>query len=193
MVGNLKVFLGREPINRYGEFLRDMGEPIFPRSFLLWTLRLVLIASVAIHIILTVQLARQSRAARPVRYQYTKAVRKTPAARTMRWGGLAILLFIVFHLADFTWGTLNPGFERGNVYRNLVAGFDRPGIVIIYLAAMFALAMHLYHGTWSVTQTLGLNQERWDRTIRRGATALAVVIAGGYSIVPLAVVFGLVK
>jgi succinate dehydrogenase / fumarate reductase cytochrome b subunit len=193
MVGNLKVFLGREPINHYGEFLRDMGEPIFPRSFVLWTMRLVLIAAVVIHITLTYQLAMQSRRARPIGYQHTKAVKKSPAARTMRWGGVAILLFIVFHLADFTWGTANPGFERGNVYRNLVASFDRPAVVVIYLAAMFALGMHLYHGTWSVTQTLGVNQARWDRTIRRGATALAVVIAGGYSIVPLAIVFGLVK
>lgn len=192
MVGNLKVFLGREPINHYGEFLRDMGEPIFPRSFVLWTLRLVLISAVVIHITLTYQLMQQSRRARPIGYEYTEPVRKNPAARTMRWGGTALLLFIVFHLADFTWG-VHPDFQRGEVYHNLITGFTRVPVTVIYLAAMFALAMHLYHGTWSVTQTLGVNQARWDRTIRRGATALAVVIAGGYSIVPLAVLFRLVK
>jgi succinate dehydrogenase / fumarate reductase cytochrome b subunit len=192
MVGNLKIFLGRGPINRYGEFLRDMGEPIFPRSFILWTLRLVLLAAVTTHIVLTYQLAMQSRRARPVRYEHANPVRKTPAARTMRWGGVAILLFIVFHLADLSWGA-HPDFVRGDVYHNAVNGFTRVPVTVVYLAAMLALAMHLYHGTWSVTQTLGINQARWDRTIRRGATALAVVIAGGYSIVPLAIVFRLVK
>jgi succinate dehydrogenase / fumarate reductase cytochrome b subunit len=191
MVGNLKVFLGRDQINEYGEFLRDMGHPIFPRSFVLWALRLVLIAAVTIHIALTYQLAQQSRRARPERYEYTKAVNKNPAARTMRWGGIAILLFLVFHLADFTWGA-HPDFVRGDVYHNLVNGFERIPVTVVYLAAMFALGMHLYHGTWSVTQTLGINQARWDRTIRRVATTLALVIAVGYSIVPLAVVFGLV-
>jgi succinate dehydrogenase / fumarate reductase cytochrome b subunit len=193
MVGNLKVFLGPHAINTYGEGLRTMGEPYFPRSFVLWCLRLVLIAAVVIHVVLTVQLARQSRRARPVRYEYTKAVRKSPAARTMRWGALAIFLFIIFHLADLTWGTANPGFVRGDVYRNLVATFDRPWVTAIYLLAMFALGMHLYHGTWSVTQTLGINQARWDKAIRRGATALAVVIAGGFALVPLGVVFKVVS
>lgn len=192
MVGNLKVFLGRDPINHYGEWLRELGEPALPRSTVLWLLRLVLIASVVIHVTLTYQLAMQSRRARPERYEYTKAVRKNPAARTMRWGGTAILLFIVFHLLDFTWGTANPGFVRGDVYRNMVASFDRIPVTVVYLAAMFALAMHLYHGTWSVMQTLGVNQARWDKTIRAGATALAVIIAGGFAIVPLAVVFGIV-
>jgi len=193
MVGNLKVFLGPHAINTYGEGLRTMGEPYFPRTFVLWCLRLVLIAAVIIHITLTVQLAMQSRRARPVRYEYTKAVRKNPAARTMRWGALAIFLFILFHLADLTWGTFNPGFVRGDVYRNVVATFQRPAIVVVYLAAVFALGMHLYHGAWSVTQTLGVNQERWDRAIRRGATALAVVIAGGFALVPLGVAFGIVS
>jgi succinate dehydrogenase / fumarate reductase cytochrome b subunit len=193
MIGNLKVFLGPHAINTYGEGLRDMGEPYFPRSFILWTGRLVLIAAVVTHIVLTAQLAMQSRRARPVRYEYTKAVRKNPAARTMRWGAVFILLFIVFHLADLTWGTVNPGYVRGDVYRNIVATFNRPAIVVVYLAAMFSLGMHLYHGTWSVTQTLGLNQTRWDRPIRRGATALAVIIAGGFSLVPLGVLVGIVK
>lgn len=193
MIGNLKVFLGPHAINAYGEGLRNMGEPYFPRSFVLWCARLVLIAAVIIHITLTVQLALQSRRARPIRYQNTKAVKPSRAARTMRWGALFIFLFIIFHLADLTWGTANPGFVRGDVYRNVVATFDRPWVVVIYLAAVFALGMHLYHGTWSVTQTLGINQTRWDKTIRRGATALAVIIAGGFSLVPLGVLFNIVK
>jgi succinate dehydrogenase / fumarate reductase cytochrome b subunit len=193
MVGNLKIFLGPHAVNKYGEFLRDMGEPIFPRSVLLWLLRLVLIAAVVIHVSLTYQLARQSRAARPVRYQQKiKNVQASYASRTMRWGGVAILLFIVFHLADLSWGA-HPDFVRGDVYHNAVIGFRRLWVTAIYLVAMLALGMHLYHGTWSVTQTLGINQTRWNRTIHRLATTLAVVIAGGYSVVPLAVVFRLVK
>jgi len=192
MVGNLKVFLGREEIDHYGEWLREIGEPALPRSTVLWILRLVLVAALVIHVTLVYQLTMQSRRARPVKYQYTEPIRKTPAGRTMRWGGVTILLFLIFHLADFTWGPANPGFERGHVYRNLIASFDRIPVTIFYLLAQFALGMHLYHGVWSATQTLGLNQARWDTTIRRGAAAAAVVIAGGFSVVPLAVLFGVV-
>lgn len=192
MVGNLKVFLGREAIDHYGEWLRELGEPALPRSTVLWILRLVLLASLVIHVTLVYQLTVQSRRARPVKYEHSDPIRKTPAGRTMRWGGVTILLFIVWHLADFTWGAVNPGFERGHVYRNLVAGFERIPVTILYLAGMGALGMHLYHGVWSVTQTLGVNQARWDRTIRRGAAATALLIAGGYSVVPLAVLFGIV-
>ena len=193
MIGNLKVFLGREAIDHYGEWLRTLGEPALPRTTVLWLLRLILIASVVIHVTLVTQLTLQSRRARPVKYAYTDNVRKAPGGRTMRWGGAFILLFLIWHLADFTWGTANPGFERGHVYRNVVAGFDREPITILYLVAMFALGMHLYHGVWSTTQTLGINQTRWDKTIRRGAIALAVIIAGGFSLVPLAVMFGVVS
>jgi succinate dehydrogenase / fumarate reductase cytochrome b subunit len=193
MVGNLKIFLGEEAINHYGEFLRTMGEPIFPRTVLLWIMRLVLLAAVVIHVSLTYQLARQSRAARPVRYQQKiKNVQASYASRTMRWGGVAILLFVVFHLADLSWGA-HPDFVRGDVYHNAIIGFHRWWVTAVYLVAMFALGMHLYHGTWSVTQTLGINQTRWNTTIRRFATALAVVIAGGYSLVPLAIVFRVIK
>ena len=192
MVGNLKAFLGPGQINRYGEFLRDMGEPIFPRSFLLWGLRSALIVGLIVHVILTVQLGMQSRRARPIRYTHTDTVDADVASRTMRWGGLTIFAFLIFHLMDFTWG-VHPHFKRGDVYGNLVTGFTRAPVTIVYLLAMVALALHIYHGTWSVTQTLGVNRAKWDTTIRRFATTAAVVIAGGYSVVPLAVVFGLVK
>ena len=192
MAGNLKAFLGPTQINDYAEFLRDMGEPLFPRSFLLWALRLTLIAGLVLHVLFTVQLALQSRAARPVRYVKPGNVEAGVASRTMRWGGLAIFLFLVFHLMDFTWG-VHPHYHRGDVYGNLVSGFDRPLVTIVYLLAMAALGLHIYHGTWSVTQTLGVNRARWDRTIRRFAITAAVVIAGGYSVVPLAVTFGLVS
>ena len=114
------------------------------------------------------------------------------AARTMRWGGVAILLFVVFHLMDLSWG-VHPDFQRGDVYGNLVGGFTRLPVTAVYLLAMAALGMHIYHGTWSVTQTLGVNRARWDAVTRRFATTVAVVVAGGYSLVPLAILFGFVK
>ncbi|MDQ1402555.1 MAG: succinate dehydrogenase / fumarate reductase, cytochrome b subunit [Actinomycetota bacterium] len=192
MVGNLKIFLGPTQVNKYGEFLRDMGEPIFPRSFLLWGLRLVLFVCLVLHVSLTIQLARRSRASRTTRYVHTDVVQASYASRTMRWGGLAIFLFLIFHLADFTWG-IHPHYVRGDIYANTVSGFERPAVVILYLMAMGALALHIYHGTWSTCQTLGIKRARWDPVIRRTATALAVIIAGGFSAVPLAVAFGLVR
>jgi succinate dehydrogenase / fumarate reductase cytochrome b subunit len=191
MIGNLKVFLGPDAINRYGEFLRDMGEPVFPRSFLLWCLRTLLFVGLIVHVALTIHLARRSRAARDVRYQHPAVVDANYASRTMRWGGLVIFLFLVFHLMDFTWG-VHPDYVRGDVYDNLVSGFTRVPVVIVYLFAMVALGMHLYHGTWSTFQTLGVNRARWDRSIRALALGLGLVIPIGYSIVPLAVLFRIV-
>jgi succinate dehydrogenase / fumarate reductase cytochrome b subunit len=192
MIGNLKIFLGSEPINAYGEWLRDMGEPAFPRSFLLWLLRIVLIIGLILHVGLTIHLARRSRAARQSRYVHPRVVDANYASRTMRWGGLVILLFLIFHLMDFTWG-VHPDFVRGDVYHNVVNGFRRVPVTIVYLLAMVALGMHLYHGTWSTFQTLGINRKRWDAGIRALALGLALVIPIGYSLVPLAVMFRFVK
>jgi succinate dehydrogenase / fumarate reductase cytochrome b subunit len=186
MLGNLHAFQGRPQLNHYAEYLRTMGEPLLPRSVLLWGLRIVLLAAVTIHVALTVQLARQSRAARPVRYIRTANVQATYASRTMRWGGLAIFLFIVFHLMDLSWG-VQAHYIRGDVYHNVVEGFRRWPVTAVYLAAMAALALHLYHGTWSVFQTLGVKHVRRDPAIRGLAIALAVVIPGGYAVVPLGV------
>jgi succinate dehydrogenase / fumarate reductase cytochrome b subunit len=195
MLGNLKVFLGAGPINKYGEGLRTLGEPILPRTYLLWLVRAVLISAFAIHIITAVQLAMQSRAARTTRYVHTDTVQADYAAKTMRWGGLTIGLFLVFHLAHFTWGWVHPGYTyvRGDVYDNLVQGFKVWWISAIYLLAMVALGLHIYHGTWSVFQTFGVNSRRWDRAIRRGATTVASVVVIGNSSIPIAVLAGAVK
>ena len=192
MVGNLKIFLGAEAIDHYGEFLRDMGEPIFPRSVLLWGLRGLLFVGLILHVGLTVSLARRSRAARDVRYVHPNTVDANVASRTMRWGGLVILLFLIFHLADFTWG-VHPDFVRGAVYHNAVTGFTRIPVTIIYLLAMVALGLHLYHGTWSTFQTLGVNRARWDKGIRTLALSLALLIPIGYSVVPVAVMFKIIE
>jgi succinate dehydrogenase / fumarate reductase, cytochrome b subunit len=195
MLGNLKVFLGAAQINRYGDGLRTLGEPILPRTYLLWLVRVVLIAAFAIHVVTAIQLGVQSRAARTTRYARTDTVQADYAAKTMRWGGLTILLFLFFHLAHFTWGWLHPGYTyvRGDVYDNVVQGFKVWWISVVYLLAMIALGLHIYHGTWSIFQTFGINNRRWDRAIRRGATTVASVVVIGNSSIPIAVLAGAVK
>ena len=192
MIGNLKIFLGPTPINRYGEWLRDIGEPAFPRSTILWALRTVLFVGLIVHVGLTIHLARRSRAAREERYVHPGVVQANYASRTMRWGGLAIFLFLIFHLMDFTWGVFS-GFVRGDVYHNVVTSFQRVPVTIVYLFAMAALGLHLYHGTWSTMQTLGVNRKRWDKGIRALALSLALIIPIGFAAVPLAVVFRIVN
>jgi succinate dehydrogenase / fumarate reductase cytochrome b subunit len=195
MLGNLKVYLGATELNRYADGLRTLGQPIFPRTWLLWIVRAVLIAAFAVHIVCAVQLARQSRAARRTRYVHPDHVQADYAAVTMRWGGLALALFVVFHLAHFTWGWLHPGYTyvRGDVYHNLAAGFNVWWITAIYLFAMIALGLHIYHGTWSIFQTFGANSRRWDRLIRRSAGAVAFIVVAGNSSIPIAVLAGAVK
>ncbi len=194
-IGNLKVYLGAAEINRYGEGLRTLAEPIFPRTWVLWGVRIVLIAAFAVHVVTAVVLTRRSRAARVHRYVRPGRVQADPAASTMRWGGVALALFVVFHLAHFTWGWLHPGYTyvRGDVYHNLVEGFQVWWITAVYLVAMVALALHIYHGTWSIFQTFGVNNRRWDRRIRRGATAVAVFVLVGNCSIPIAVLAGGVR
>lgn len=195
MLGNLKVYLGATEINRYGEGLRTLGEPIFPRTLLLWIVRSVLIVAFTVHIVCAVQLARQSRAARRTRYVHPGTVQADYAARTMRWGGLALALFIVFHLAHFTWGWIHPGYAyvRGDVYNNLTLGFKVWWISAVYIFAMVALGLHIYHGTWSIFQTFGVNNQRWDRLVRRTAGAVAAIVVIGNCSIPIAVLSGAVK
>jgi succinate dehydrogenase / fumarate reductase cytochrome b subunit len=195
MIGNLKVYLGAGPLNDYADFLRRMGEPVFPRSLVLWCLRAVVIAAFAVHIVTAVQLSLQSRAARRVRYVHPDRVQADPASTTMRWGGVAVALFVVFHLAHFTWGWVHPGytFVRGDVYQNVVQGFNVWWITAIYLAAMVALALHIYHGTWSIFQTFGVDNLRWNLVVRRLAAFVAAIVFIGNCSIPIAVIAGAVK
>src|SRR5438067_3940556 len=172
LVGNLHAFQGSKQLDHYAEWLRSMGEPAVPRGTILWILRGTLFVGLCLHVGLTVQLAMQSRRARETRYVHPGVVQANYASRTMRWGGVVILAFVIFHLMDFTWG-VHPDFIRGGVYHNVVNGFRRIPVTIAYLVAMVALGMHLYHGTWSTFQTLGVNRARWDAKIRALALTLA--------------------
>ncbi|MDQ1399996.1 MAG: succinate dehydrogenase / fumarate reductase, cytochrome b subunit [Acidimicrobiaceae bacterium] len=195
MLGNLKVWLNQREFDSYAEFLRRLGEPIFPHTVFLWLIRVVLTVAFVVHVYLAVDLSRRNRRARQTRYVRTARVQADMPAVTMRWGGLALALFVIFHLANFTWGWIHPGyrFVRGSVYANVVGNFDQWWLVAIYVAAMVALALHIYHGTWSIFQTFGANSRRWDRLIRRSAGALAIVMFVGFVSVPVGVLVGAIQ
>lgn len=195
MLGNLKIYLGGQELDTYADGLRTLGRPIFPRTYLLWGVRGILIAAFVVHVVTAVVLARRSRAARVTRYAHPGRVQADPASTSMRWGGVAILLFVFFHLAQYTWGWIHPNytFIRGAVYHNLVAGFSIWWIDGIYILAMVALALHIYHGAWSIFQTFGVNNRRWDKRVRVGATAVAVIVLIGNCSIPIAVFAGGIK
>ena len=193
MVGNLKLFLGAAHLNEYAEWLRTLGEPALPRTVVLWTMRIGLIAAFVFHIVAAAQLTRMNHQARPVKYQsHRDYVAANFASRTMRWTGVIVGLFLIFHLMDLTWGQANPHFVRGDVYDNVIASFERVPVAIIYIVANLALAFHIFHGAWSMFQSLGLNNPRFNSWRRSFAVAFAVVIAIGNISMPLAVVTGVV-
>ena len=192
MVGNLKAFQGAEKLNSYAEFLREVGYPIFGHGELLWIMRGGLIVALVLHILSATQLALQARAARPVKYQKGVHLEDSYASRTMRWGGVIIFLFVLYHLAHLTVGSAHPNFVTGEVYGNLVVGFQAGWPVAIYSLAVVLLGFHLYHGIWSAIQTLGLNQgdpNRW----RGLSAAFAILIVIGFLTVPAAVLAGIIN
>ena len=206
MVGNLKIFLGQEVLNQYAGFLRTVGEPLFPATFLLWIARIILLVAIVLHIWMAYQLTRADLAARPVKYNTKHVVQATFASMTMRWGGIALLLFIIFHLLHFTFGVVGygpPGSatayipedpQKGfSTAQNVITGFQNIWVSIIYIVAMVALALHLYHGAWSMFQTLGLNNTRYNGLWRFVATAIAVVVFVGNVSIPLAVITGILR
>jgi succinate dehydrogenase / fumarate reductase cytochrome b subunit len=193
MVGNLKLYLGASHLNEYAEWLRDFGEPVLPRTVLLWGLRIGLIVAFVLHIVAAAQLTRMNHRARPVKYQSQRDyVAANFASRTMRWTGVIVALFLLFHLADLTWGTANPDFVRGDVFDNLVRSFERVPVAIIYIVANIALAFHIFHGAWSMFQSLGWNNPRFNQWRRSFAIAFALVIGIGNISMPLLVVTGVV-
>jgi len=190
MIGNLKLYLSKEEINLYGEALRTMPGALLPRTVLLWTLRVGLIVAFVLHIHAAASLTLLNRRARPAadRYQSKREyVAASYASRTMRWTGVIILLFLVFHLMDLTWGNANPDFLRGDPYNNLIYSFQRVPVAIVYILAMIALAFHLYHGAWSMFQSMGINNPRYNALRRRFAQAFAAVILIGNCSFPIAV------
>jgi succinate dehydrogenase / fumarate reductase cytochrome b subunit len=193
-LGNLKVYLGAEGFNHYGEWLRELLVPFLPRTVALWLLRIGLVVAFAFHIHSAYSLTRMNQRARGGGYvQERDWVAANAASRTMRWTGIIVGLFLLFHLADLTWGTANPDFVRGDIYRNFVATFSRPGVAIIYIVANVALGIHLFHGCWSMFQSLGVNNPKWNSWRRGFAVGFAALITAVNVMFPISVLTGIVE
>lgn len=184
LAGNLQVFLGAQKINDYSAFLHS--EPL-----LLWGTRVILLISLVLHFVLTVQLTARNRQSRPVGYREHVNVQASAASRTMIWGGLFLLFYIVFHLSHLTWGVTHVNFQSHDVYANIVTGFSVPYVTAIYILGMVALGFHLYHGIWSAFQTLGLTHPKYDCARRVVAGTTAIAISAGYILIPVAVLMGI--
>jgi succinate dehydrogenase / fumarate reductase, cytochrome b subunit len=192
-IGNLHVFQGGESFNHYSEWLRTFGEPALGYRWFLTGLEAVLVISVVAHIAAAIALWRQAKRARPVGYVVKKSPAQSYASRTMRWGGVIIGLFIVYHILDLTVGVANPDGTGSTPYDRLVASFQNPIATTVYVVALILLGLHLRHGIWSATQTLGQSNRRREQTVNAFAVAFSVLLTAGYLIVPAAVVFGLVE
>jgi succinate dehydrogenase / fumarate reductase cytochrome b subunit len=193
MLGNLKVFFGAADFDGYAAWLRTIGEPVLHNAWYLWIQRAVLLVAVVAHVTAAVQLSARDRKARPVRYVHGQRPKATFATSTMRWGGVILVLFVVWHLLDLTVGVANPDFESGSPYHNVVVDFQVWWINLIYVAAVLALGLHINHGFWSAAQTLGINRPSRDRTIKAAGSTLAFVITAGFLVVPVGVLTGLVS
>ena len=193
MLGNLKIFFGAADYNHYAEWLRTVGEPVLHGAWFLWISRAVLLVALVLHVTAAAQLSRRDLRARPVKYAGGQKPRATFATRTMRWGGTILALFIVWHILDLTAGVVNPGFVKDDVYGNVTRDFQHWWSNVIYIAAMVALGLHINHGFWSASQTLGVNSAARDRAIKAVGTTLALVISLGFIAVPVAVMTGLTR
>ncbi|MFJ5547891.1 succinate dehydrogenase cytochrome b subunit [Streptomyces sp. NPDC093225] len=191
MMGNLKIFFGPEEFNGYAHWLRHMGEPFLHSHWGLWAARIVLLAAVIAHAVSAYQLSRRDIRARPVRYAHRRR-RASYATRTMRWGGIILGLFIVWHVLDLTTLTVNERAWQGHPYENVLATFSTWYGNTIYIIAMLALGLHVRHGFWSAAQTLGAGSAARDRLFRTAADVLALVLTAGFVSVPVAVMTGVV-
>ena len=188
MIGNMQLYLGPEALNHYAVFLRT-----FLHGGGIWVFRAVMVTAVVLHAWMATTLTLDSWAARPHGYRLWEPKESTYASRTLRWGGVLLALFIVYHLLHFTVGSAHPDFREGDVYHNVVAGFQVWYASAIYIAAMIALGLHLDHGLWSLFQTLGLQHPRYKRYIRLFAHGFALLIVLGNISFPIAVLTGVVK
>jgi succinate dehydrogenase / fumarate reductase cytochrome b subunit len=198
MLGNLKMYLGEEDFNHYAEFLRELLVPIVPRTVVLWLLRFGLIGAVLLHIHAAYSLTVMNRHARSVKYQSPRDYQIANfASRTMRWTGSIVALFVLWHLADLTWGFANNigadgEFVRGQAYANVVNSLERVPVAVLYIVANIALGIHLFHGVWSLFQSMGWNNPRFNKWRRGLATAFATIIVVGNVSFPIAVLAGIV-
>lgn len=196
MYGNLKVFWGREAFNGYAHHLRVLGEPILPYAGFLWIFRALLILALLVHVGFGLHLWGKARRARPERYTVKRTVAATLSSKAMRWGGVALLLFLVWHLLQFTILKFNVGsgdVGKHDPYGLVVASFNVWWCVLIYLVALACLGMHLHHGVWSAAQTLGFTSTAASRRLwKLAGLVIALVVSVGFALPPLAILFGLI-
>ncbi|WP_307797473.1 succinate dehydrogenase cytochrome b subunit [Actinomadura barringtoniae] len=196
MIGNLKIFLGEDDFNHYAHWLRTMGEPAVPYRTVLTILEVVLVVAVVLHMWSAISLARRASAARPVKYQSKKKSHAQGyAVHTMRYGGVIIAVYIVWHLLDLTFFVVNPKGSGATPYDRMVADFDpsRWFITLFYVVAILLVGLHLNHGIWSAFQTLGLRSPRSNKALRALAAGVAGLVTLGFVSVPLSITFGLVS
>ncbi|HEX6617511.1 MAG TPA: succinate dehydrogenase cytochrome b subunit [Gemmatimonadales bacterium] len=187
VAANLTVFQGPGTINAYSAFLHGTGGA-------LWVARLVLIAALVLHVVAAVQLTARRQSARPVAYAGGREPQvSTFASRTIRWGGVLILIFIIYHILHFTLGTVHSSFVEGDPFHNVTTGFGNILVVLFYELALIALGLHLYHGVWSSGRTLGVSPPSPRPLKRQLALALALIIWAGFAVIPLAVYAGMVS
>ncbi len=193
VAGNLKAFQGAGAFDAYAHHLRVIGEPVLPYKGFLWILRVIMFAAFVVHVWLSWQTSRQSWAARTAKYDRKENQNFDFASNFMRWGGALILVFIVFHILHMTTGTLHPDFQEGNAYHNLVTGLSNPVVAGFYLLAMVAILVHLYHGVWSLFQTLGAYHPKYRKLRRPIAVVLSIVIFLGFISIPVAILTGVIS
>ncbi|MFJ4964687.1 succinate dehydrogenase cytochrome b subunit [Streptomyces sp. NPDC088729] len=192
MAGNLKIFFGPGEFDGYAHWLRTMGAPVLHEEWALWIVRVALVAAVVLHGVSAYQLSRRDIRARPAGYVRRRA-RASYATRTMRWGGVILALFLVWHILDLTTGTVHTGFRPGHPYQNVVDTFSTWYGNVIYITAVLALGLHVRHGFWSAAQTLGVGNATRERVLKTLAGLLALVLTAGFVSVPVAVMTGLVR
>ena len=194
MVGNLKMYFGPEDFNHYGEFLREILVPILPRTVFLWLLRFGLIAAFALHIHAAYSLTRMNHAAREMKYQSKRDyIAANFASRSMRWTGIIVALFLVWHLFDLSWTGTGFHYVRGLAYENVANSLGRPLVAVFYVVANLALGIHLFHGSWSLFQSMGWNNPKFNSWRRNFAAAFAAIIVIGNCSFPIAVQLGIVS
>ena len=201
MLGNMKMYLGKVEhngeqvydIDLYGEWLRELLVPFLPRTVTLWLLRLVLIGALILHVHAAYGLTVLNRKARAVKYQSPRDYEVANfASRTMRWTGIIVAIFLVWHLADLTWGWANPDFIRGAAYWNIDTSLSRWPVALLYIVGNLALGVHLFHGTWSLFQSMGWNNPRFNQWRKGLAAGVATVVTVGNVSFPIAVLAGVI-
>jgi succinate dehydrogenase / fumarate reductase cytochrome b subunit len=188
MIGNLQVYTGPTALDEYGKFLREVAHGAG-----LWVARGVLLVAAIAHVWAAYSLTRSNQKARPEGYRERENRESTLSSRTMRWSGVAVLVFIVYHLLHFTTGDVHPNFVHGAVHQNFVVGLRVVWVAVFYMIANLLLGLHLFHGVWSMLQTLGASHPRYDALRKRAALAFAAIIVIGNVSFPLAVLTGVVK